>query len=159
MNCEITRALRSDAEAINELFTEMLRTIYHTDDVSGYEDGYLDRYFTDGTEDRVFVARIGGKVIAFMSLQVYRGEEPPYVYFDDISVRAEHRGQGIGTALIRAAEEYVRGTGMSAVVFHVEKTNTQAFRLYERLGYSVFRDDGDRYLMQKDITPLTNGGK
>ena len=94
-----------------------------------------------------------------MSLQVYRGEEPPYVYFDDISVRAEHRGQGIGTALIRAAEEYVRGTGMSAVVFHVEKTNTQAFRLYERLGYSVFRDDGDRYLMQKDITPLTNGGK
>jgi ribosomal protein S18 acetylase RimI-like enzyme len=148
---EIARAVRSDAEVIDRLFIEMLNTIYHTDNAEGCEDGYLDRYFTDETEDCVFVARDGGKVIAFMSLQVYRGEDPPYVYFDDISVTAEYRGQGIGTALIKTAEEYAAQTGIPAVVFHVEKNNTQAFSLYERLGYKVFRDDGDRYLMHKDV--------
>lgn len=151
MNYEITRAARSDAEAVKKLFIEMLRTIYHTDDVSGYEDGYLDRYFAEGGEDRLYVARDGGRVIAFTSLQVYRDEEPPYVYFDDISVTAEYRGQGVGTALIRTAEKYSAQTGINAVVFHVEKNNTKAFSLYERLGYRIFRDDGDRYLMCKDI--------
>ena len=31
-----------------ELFIEMLQTIYHTDDVKGYEDGYLDQFFSGG---------------------------------------------------------------------------------------------------------------
>jgi hypothetical protein len=33
----------------------MLQTIYHTEDVEGYESGYLDRYWTNG-EDVLFVA-------------------------------------------------------------------------------------------------------
>ena len=39
------KAEKSDAKRIAELFEEMLRTIYHTDDVKGYEDGYLDKFF------------------------------------------------------------------------------------------------------------------
>lgn len=31
-----------------------------------------------------------------------------------------------------------------------EKTNTKAYRLYERLGNKVFRDDGNRYMMIND---------
>jgi ribosomal protein S18 acetylase RimI-like enzyme len=37
--------------------------------------------------------------------------------------------------------------GLEDILFHVEKTNTSALRLYERLGYKIFRDDGNRYLM------------
>ena len=36
-------------------------------------------------------------------------------------------------------------------LFHVEKTNTSALRLYERLGYKIFRDDGNRMLLQNRV--------
>ena len=53
--------------------------------------------------------------------------------------------------LIRTAESYAGQTGSQAVILHVEKKNTSAMRFYERMGYSIFRDDGDRYLLKKDI--------
>ena len=34
------KARLSDSGRIAELFEEMLKTIYHTEDVEGYEDGY-----------------------------------------------------------------------------------------------------------------------
>ena len=36
----------------------------------------------------------------------------------------------------------------------VEKTNTSAMRFYERSGYSVFRDDGNRFLLKKEMEDL-----
>ena len=50
-------------------------------------------------------------------------------------------------SLIHKAEDYAMELGLEDVLFHVEKTNTSALRLYERLGYKIFRDDGNRYLM------------
>ena len=72
-----------------------------------------------------------------------------YIYLDDLSVTKAYRNLGIGSALIREAEIYARKIGIRDIVFHVEKSNTSAFRLYERLGYKVFRDDDSRYLMNK----------
>ena len=89
-------------------------------------------------------------MIAYLSVEVYR-EPQTYVYLDDCSVTASHRNKGIGTALIRSAENYAGELKIPVIIFHVKKTNGEAFRLYERLGYSICRDDGDRYLMQKEI--------
>ena len=52
--------------------------------------------------------------------------------------------------LIHDAEAYAQEIGIQHILFHVEKSNTDAFRLYERLGYKIFRDDGNRYMMKKD---------
>ncbi len=81
----IRKAVQEDEQRIFELFIEMLQTIYHTEDVQGYELGYLDRYWKNGED----------------------------------------------------------------ILFHVDKNDASAFRLYERLGYKVFRDDGNRYLMKR----------
>ena len=43
MGYKIRTAVPADEGKIRELFLEMLRTIYHTDDVKGYGDGDLDR--------------------------------------------------------------------------------------------------------------------
>ena len=40
----VKTAVPEDEKRIRELFIEMLRTIYHTEDVEGYESGYLDKY-------------------------------------------------------------------------------------------------------------------
>jgi ribosomal protein S18 acetylase RimI-like enzyme len=148
VNDTIRVAVPGDEGRIRALFAEMLRSIYHKDDVQGYEAGYLDKYWQGG-EDRIYVAELG-EVEAFLSVEVHH-EEKDYLYLDDLSVAEIYRNRGIGTALIRRAEARARELAIPAIVFHVEKSNEAALRLYERLGWSVFRDDGSRYLMGKEI--------
>ena len=148
MELVVRLAVPEDEERIRELFIEMLRTIYHTENVQGYESGYLDKFWSD-SEDRIYVAT-DASVEAFLSVEVYR-EPDNYIYLDDLSVTERYRGRGIGTRLIREAEAYAKEQGIRHIFFHVEKSNLSAFRLYERLGYAIYRDDGSRYLMKKDM--------
>ena len=143
----LRKAVPADRDRIGELFVEMLRNIYHTQDVRPYEEGYLEKYFAGG-EDWICVAQEGDGVAAFLSIEVHH-EPEAYLYLDDLSVTERCRNAGIGTALIERAEAYAREIGIPAVVFHVEKSNEAAFRLYTRLGYTVCREDGSRLLMEK----------
>lgn len=149
MALTLRKAVPADQSVIDALFVEMLRTIFHTENVKGYENSYLDRFFS-GSEEWICVAQEGEAVVAFLSIEVHR-EEIDYLYLDDLSVTEAYRNRGIGTALICAAEQYAEAIRVPVIVFHVEKSNTAARRLYERLGYMMRRDDGSRVLMRKDI--------
>ena len=92
----ISRGHRRDEAAIRRLFVEMLRTIFHTQEVEGYPAGYVGRFFTGG-EDEILVAEQAGMVVGFLSLESHREGEPPFLYLDDFSVAAACRGQGIGS--------------------------------------------------------------
>jgi ribosomal protein S18 acetylase RimI-like enzyme len=142
------KAESSDSPRIAELFEEMLRTIYHTNDVKGYEDGYLDRFFSEGG-DLIYVAELGKEVVAFLSIEVYR--EDGYIYLDDFSVTAACRNKGIGSKLISLAEDYAESTGIPAIVLHVEKANKRAHELYRKCGYSDYEDQGKRIMMVKEL--------
>ncbi|MCR5685982.1 MAG: GNAT family N-acetyltransferase, partial [Lachnospiraceae bacterium] len=146
MTYSIRKAVQEDEQRISELFIEMLQTIYHTEEVQAYEPGYLDRYWKIG-EDIILVAE-DDDVIAYLAVEVHR-EDVDYINLDDLSVTEKRRGNGIGTSLIHKAEYYAKELGLKDILFHVEKTNTSALRLYERLGYKIFRDDGNRYLMKR----------
>lgn len=52
---------------------------------------------------------------------------------------------GLGTALIRAAEATLRSRGFRYASIAVGKDNPRARRLYERLGYSVYREEIGRW--------------
>lgn len=52
-----------------------------------------------------------------------------------LEIRADHRHQGLGTALIRAAEHELTVRGHRHVALAVEVTNSGAAKLYDRLGY------------------------
>lgn len=148
MEYKIRIADQADEGKIHELFLEMLRTIYHTDEVKGYGDGDLDRFWSENP-DRIYVAE-DEQVVAFLSVEVHHNPVD-HIYPDDFSVTAAYRNKGIGSALIHAAEVYARQIGSRAVILHVEKTNTSAMRFYEQSAYAIFRDDGDRFLLKKDI--------
>ncbi|WP_154649886.1 hypothetical protein [Butyrivibrio proteoclasticus] len=47
MGYSIRIAIPEDEQRIRELFIEMLQTIYHTEEVEGYESGCLNRYWTN----------------------------------------------------------------------------------------------------------------
>lgn len=141
------KATREDECRIKELFIEMLRTIYHTDDVNGYEDGYLDQYFSGG-ENRILIAEDKGFIAAYLGIQVYRDEN--YIYLDDLSVTEKYRDRGIGSRLIRDAEQYAEDIGIRAIIFHVERSNERAHQLYERLGYRNDLEENGRIRMIKE---------
>jgi len=149
MSLTYARAEKKDSGRINELFIEMLQTIYNTDQVNGYADGDLDRFF-EGGDEWISIAIDGSRIIAFLSIEVHR-EEREYIYLDDFSVTKEYRNNGIGTKMIGDAEAYANGIDIHAVCLHVEKSNTAAFRFYERLGYTILEDQGSRLLMIKQL--------
>lgn len=60
---------------------------------------------------------------------------PEAVEVNHLQVREEHRGRGVGTAIIAAAEELARGRGRTQMAVGVAHDNDGAARLYERLGY------------------------
>ncbi len=149
MSLTLGKAEKKDFHRINELFVEMLQTIYQTDQVTGYSEGALDRFF-DGRDEWISIAVDNGQIVAFLSIEVHH-EEEEYIYLDDFSVTKQYRSQGIGRSMIRNAESYAKEIRIPTICFHVEKSNTAAFRLYERLGYKVHEDQGSRYLMIKHV--------
>ena len=152
MNCRIRTAVPADEGKIRELFLEMLRTIDRTEDVNGYPDGYLDRFWSK-SEDQIYIADVDGETVGFLSVEVH--DDPvDHIYLDDFSVTAAYRNKGIGSDLLRTAEGYAEQIGSRAVILHVEKTNLSAICFYERSGYSIFRDNGNRFLLKKDIKDL-----
>lgn len=62
-------------------------------------------------------------------------------YLYSLRVRPEWQGQGLGTRLIRAAEDALRARGFTSAVIAAGKDNPGARRLYERLGFQTFAED------------------
>ena len=71
-------------------------------------------------------------------LYLHRGEDELRIV--DIALLPAQRGNGVGTALVRALLAEADAAGQS-VTIHVERGN-RARRLYERLGFSVAEDKG-----------------
>lgn len=147
MELEFKKANVGDFSRVNELFTEMLRTIYQTDTVQGYRPGDLDRFFA-GTGDWICLAADRDFIAAFLSIELHR-EQTDFLYLDDFSVTECYRNRGIGTALFHRAEDYAREVRVQELRFHVEKSNGSALRFYSRLGCEIIGDDGSRFLMAK----------
>lgn len=57
-------------------------------------------------------------------------------YIDYLAVKAKWRRQGIGTALLRQAQEYARSKGKRRLTLEVSARNEDALRLYRHLGFS-----------------------
>ncbi|MFD3447517.1 GNAT family N-acetyltransferase [Microbacteriaceae bacterium 4G12] len=56
-------------------------------------------------------------------------------YIDTLSVNPNYAGRGIGTELIRAAEERTKQLQHKKIALLVDLTNERAFGLYKKLGY------------------------
>lgn len=79
----------------------------------------------------------------------YVGEQVPEL---GMAVRPENRGQGIGSQLIRAMDDYARRAGYTALSLSVDPRNEVALQLYQRYGYQwVYQDAGGSWTMKKRL--------
>ncbi len=105
----------------------------------------------------VYVARDDGAFRGFIIL-IVRGALVGYIQI--IAVTHEARGTGVGTELIRFAEERIFSEFPNAFLC-VTDTNVRARELYERLGYQLIGEMKDylvsgrsEFLMRKTIAPI-----
>jgi ribosomal protein S18 acetylase RimI-like enzyme len=76
------------------------------------------------------------------------GDSRPYAYVTSMAVASEIRRCGLGTALLRAAEQQAARWGARHVVLHVHESNTAAAALYAARGLRcVARDPSWRGLV------------
>ena len=144
----IRKAKIEDIPSINQLFIEMQETIYNAEDIIGYEDNYLDKFFSNN-KNWICVSEYNNQVVGYLSIEVY--ENKNYIYLDDLAVTEQHRFNGIGTILIHTAEEYAKSISISEIVLHVEESNTQAQEAYLKLGFVKNTFEGSRIRMIKKV--------
>ena len=95
-------------------------------------------------DDRCLVAEVEGKVVGAVWVRISDG----YGHLDDktpsfaISLYKEYRGQGIGTALMKAMLELLRSKGYKKASLGVNKEN-YALRMYQNLGFEIIGDGAD----------------
>lgn len=92
------------------------------------------------------VAEADGEVLGFANYVIhpYTWSERPACYLEDLFVRPQARGRGVGAALIQALIDRAQAQGWGRVYWMTAEDNDAARRLYDRF---TPRDAFVRYLV------------
>jgi ribosomal protein S18 acetylase RimI-like enzyme len=120
-----------------------------------YHSRYIDGWARDG--DAGVVADQDGRPVGAAWYRTFTVGEPGYGFLNQetpeisIAVEPDRRGQGVGTALLRALCRRARQDGIEALSLSVERDNP-ALHLYERLGFVEVEGTGDACTMRVDLS-------
>jgi len=92
----------------------------------------LDDYTALISDGRVSVLEEADRTMAAIIVLL---PEPDHLLLDNIAVRPERQGQGLGRRLIAFAEEQARRLGHSEVRLYTHEKMTENIALYTRLGF------------------------
>ena len=112
---------------------------------------YVD-HFGEGGNDLCLVAEKDKNVIGAVWTRIMND----YGHISDgvpslaISILPQYRNQGIGTALMEEMMKLLIKKGYSQVSLSVQKQN-KAVGLYRKVGFHVYRESDDEYIMVKDL--------
>jgi GNAT superfamily N-acetyltransferase len=92
--------------------------------------------------------------VALLTMRPNVWYDGPVAVLDELYVAPERRGQGIGSALLAAAEAVTRGRGGELLEINVDGDDTDARRFYERHGYANSEPGEDQPLLYyyRDLT-------
>ena len=111
--------------------------------------GLIDRMEEDGYQpSAVLIAEIDLEPVGFIAIEEQK--KPGSVLIADLIVKPNVRRQGIGSALIIAAQDWAVGKRLRRAVIELQSKNFPAIQLCKRLGYE-FCGYHDHYYANHDI--------
>jgi ribosomal protein S18 acetylase RimI-like enzyme len=69
---------------------------------------------------------------------------------DDVTIDADWRGQGIGAAMVAALAAHLREAGAARIDSACHRSNADAWRFYERLGFRPLDEERIALLLEAD---------
>ena len=85
----------------------------------------------------LWTARVGDEPVGIGWIEVREHPSGTSAYVFDVEVAEQHRGRGLGRALMEALHDAARELGATSISLNVFGQNTTAIRLYDSLGYAV----------------------
>ena len=110
-------------------------------------DDYAAAFFQEILADplaRIFIAEEDGQALGYILCKLIERAENPfsftmrYLLVDQISVRPEAQGKGVGKALIEQAEVLAREWNVSRIQLDSWGFNTGAHAFFEKMGFVKF---------------------
>ena len=140
----IRKATANDTAQISELyreqFKEMAKLIPDFIKEGDQSVEFIESTISGENSD-ILVYEDDGKVVGFILLQAKTRPDFPFIvqgkfcYIMDVLVTENCRGKGFGTELMNSAKEWATERGCIFVNLDVLSNNTDAIRLYEKLGF------------------------
>lgn len=108
----------------------------------------------------LYVLRVPGegqphRIAGFCSFWLVLDE----IHINNLAVRADHQGQGVGTTLLQRVLDAGASRGAERATLEVRRSNAAARRLYERLAFEVAGTRPNYYVSpSEDALILWRGG-
>ena len=130
-----------------------------------YSDYFFESLLRELPEAFI-VAEVGDKVIGYIMCKIEFGfsnfRKLGFVkkgHVVSVAILEQHRGRGIGKALMLEGINGVLSRKSDEIYLEVRVSNSQAIRMYQRLGFQIksrlrsyYRDGEDAYLMALEFS-------
>lgn len=127
-----TEALRDYAAA---LFAEDLPGIFRREVPTLEQEREFIALYLEPVNSTMLVAEAEGQIVGMIGFKGYTLAEEAHSGEFGLSVAREHRGTGVGTALIEALIEWAPAHGISRIEVCSWSNNPRATALYGRCGF------------------------
>ena len=137
-----TAAIRSaDREDLGSL-TALLETLFSLEEDFVVDGGRQRRgleLLLESDRGRLLVAEADGAVVGMCSgqLTISTAEGGPAVLVEDVVVREDWRGRGIGARLMDAVADWAMERGATRLQLLADRNNASALDFYTHLGWSA----------------------
>lgn len=129
----LKQASELDQDTIHSLSGKRIK-----DSTLSYQD--LHDYLNDRNMG-VYLLEDNGLVLGYLILR-FETEEGE---IDEIAVRKEEEGKGLGTLMLKESTEIFLRRGIEKVFLEVRKKNEKAIHLYEKNGFVLYRTRKNYY--------------
>ena len=153
MKTTIRDARKEDMPAVLELIKELAAFENEPDAVITTVETLEKEGFGEHPLFQVFVAEVDGRIegmaLVYYRFSTWKGRT---LHLEDLIVREEKRGTGLGNALYKKVIEYAKSQGLKRVEWVVLDWNKHAIDFYERSGATILKD---WYTVQMDENSIT----
>jgi GNAT superfamily N-acetyltransferase len=137
MTVEIDFATAADLPHLADLLAELFTLESDFQPERDKQLRGLRAILDDPNIGRLFVLRLDGKVAGMANalITVSTAEGGRALLLEDVIVRSEHRGGGLGRQLIEHVLDWARGQDMTRVTLLADRDNHAALDFYRKLGF------------------------